>query len=552
MMHTPSPPDPPTPLPRPAPVGDRPPSWRPFGYLLLLPAAVLGLITLVLPTLQVVASSFHSGGLPRSARRFVGIDNYVHLLINDRFWAAAATSLSLALLPLVILLILVPVLGFALDRGGRPTRLAGRIALSFPLAFFSPVALATAWDQPVHALTLPLAVGASLFGSVCGVGLIVALAALRDRGAPMRAKAATAAIAAIAVVAVSLQAFSFTHALRVRGRPFTLGELMFAQVFAYLRTGVGAAAATLLGVLLGAFGILATVIAVRTRLSIKLLPTAGPATGRADGGAAGDGAGGTAGRVLIAVVALLVVAAVTVGTQLPWLRDVLAPDPPPDLPRLVNRFGPWNQFLTWVPPFLGAVVAVGAAFLAALGIGGLRPLGWHSEWLLLPFAPWLFVGVLPLSEAFHRVSIALRLNGTLLGLVPPILLSVPALVVLTLFCRGQSALWASRPDRSALSFLRTVVLPALPLAGAFVCAHTVLGAQSLLWQLLESRPPNATTPALMVSHLAPYMEHLGPGCATPLAVTVPVLLALIAAQIWYLDRIAITAEDDPPMTPQKQ
>ena len=40
------------------------------------------------------------------------------------------------------------------------------------------------------------------------------------------------------------------------------------------------------------------------------------------------------------------------------------------------------------------------AYLGALGIGALRPLGRYSEWLLLPFSPWLFITALPLSVAF--------------------------------------------------------------------------------------------------------------------------------------------------------
>ncbi|NED57537.1 sugar ABC transporter permease, partial [Micromonospora aurantiaca] len=70
---------------------------------------------------------------------------------------------------------------------------------------------------------------------------------------------------------------------------------------------------------------------------------------------------------------------------------------------------------------LGAVVSVGAAFLGALGIGGLRPLGRRSEWLLLPFAPWLFVGIGPLSIAgFENVG-TLDLINSFGALIPPML-----------------------------------------------------------------------------------------------------------------------------------
>ena len=95
--------------------------------------------------------------------------------------------------------------------------------------------------------------------------------------------------------------------------------------------------------------------------------------------------------------------------------------------------------LRWLLPVLGAIVSVGTAFLAALGIGGLRPLGRHSEWLLLVFSPWLFVGVAPLSIAGFDNARHLGLLNHFIGLVPPVLLSVPSLLVLTLFCRTRAA-----------------------------------------------------------------------------------------------------------------
>lgn len=47
---------------------------------------------------------------------------------------------------------------------------------------------------------------------------------------------------------------------------------------------------------------------------------------------------------------------------------------------------------TRLPPFVSALLGVVVAALAAFGISGLRPFGRYSELLLLPFAPFLFVG----------------------------------------------------------------------------------------------------------------------------------------------------------------
>jgi hypothetical protein len=244
------------------------------------------------------------------------------------------------------------------------------------------------------------------------------------------------------------------------------------------------------------------------------------------------------------VAALVTVVVLIVATQLPWLSELLSPgDRRPAGPRIVGVIGPWTHVNTWLPPFLGALVAVGAAFLGALGIGGLRPLGRHSEWLLLPFAPWLFVGMLPLSYAYLQAVNGIGLSGTFLGLVPPMLLSVPALVLLTLFFRGQSEVWLRRPVHTAGSFLRSVVLPALPLAGLLVGAVTLLGAQSLSWQMMVSRPSSGLTAPLALVGASRLLYDIGPGLTTPPAVVLPLLAALVAAQIWYLDRIAIRTGD---------
>ncbi|MEV0588973.1 hypothetical protein [Nonomuraea sp. NPDC050310] len=79
---------------------------------------------------------------------------------------------------------------------------------------------------------------------------------------------------------------------------------------------------------------------------------------------------------------------------------------------------------------------MGVAYVGALGVGGLRPLGRHSQWLLLPFAPWLFTGTAPTVLASWLNVRSLDLLDTFVALVPPVAVSVPALVILTVLCRG--------------------------------------------------------------------------------------------------------------------
>jgi hypothetical protein len=218
-------------------------------------------------------------------------------------------------------------------------------------------------------------------------------------------------------------------------------------------------------------------------------------------------------------------AVVAVVAGMPWL-SALFEDAPATAPPIVH-------VNTWLPAFAGAVVSVGVAYLGALGIGGLRPLGRRSEWLLLPFAPWLFAGSGPLSIANWNTERGLGLVNTFAALVPPLLVSVPALVVLTLLCKGLAARGGD--------LLSGVVLPSLPMAGILVLAITLLNANDLLWPLLAAHRTELATASSFLFQAAGEFTA-GPvdvGVATPLAVIVLGLAAAAVAQVLYLDRLAL-------------
>jgi hypothetical protein len=325
----------------------------------------------------------------------------------------------------------------------------------------------------------------------------------------------------------------------------TLSFLQFSRSFMVFDFGRGAAVATVTGVVLGVLGIAATLIAVIAALRIELTPP--------DRAAAvpGDPAGPVRRPVnpvgvLVAVVALLAILAVVLIGVWPWLSALFSsPDPRASAP--TSAADARTYVNTWVPPLLGALVSVGIAFLAALGIGGLRPMGRNSEWLLLPFAPWLFVGIGPLSLAGWENARELELVGTFAGLIPPMLVSVPALVLLTLFCRGRAPLWQAQVAAgvsAGTSFLRVVVVPALPMAAFLGGAVVMINAQSLLWPLLVGTDRDgATAPVALVRELSRYgQSEVSVGFVTPFAVVVVALLALGALQVGYLDRLAITTD----------
>ncbi|WP_188188148.1 hypothetical protein [Nonomuraea sp. SYSU D8015] len=615
-------------------------SFRAIGWLLVLPAFLGALITLVLPTAQTIWLSFQSGGVLREIE-YAGLANYDELLREGEIFPALMVTLSLIIVPLLVAVLVAPLLALALDRAGTWPRRAGRIVTSLAIVTFSPVGVATAWFQGVspeasgllalaHGLrdpvtapaALQLIIAAATFGVVCALGVLAYLPALRG-GTPLPAMIVVGVLMAIAVVAVGLQTFSIGFVL-TRGGPNgstqTLMGLQYQLAFIEVELGAGASVATLVGVLLGVLGLVATAVAVAFRTRITLIPTAGalapgasatggppvseahapgphapgphapgtplsappaggpplfsppPPTGPPTGPPAGPPGGPPAGSsggpvagsplagpptggppaagssgaaptppssrpvktagVVVGVSALVLFVAVGVVLTWPWISGASAsPDSPAG--------GLQAQVNTWVPAIAGALVSVGVAYLAALGIGGLRPLGRGSDWLLLVFAPWLFVGTGPLGVANWQNVYNLGLLNSFLALVPPLLVSVPALLVLTLLCRGL----AERNDRD---FFGGVVLPSLPMAGILTGAVALLNAQDLLWPLLVAvKPALHTAPVAQVNQLSRFGApgSLDVGAATPLLVIVVALLAAVAAQLFYLDRLALSTND---------
>ncbi|GAB2835424.1 hypothetical protein GCM10027176_44690 [Actinoallomurus bryophytorum] len=535
--------------------------------LLLVPAALTALVTLVVPTGQTIVRSLQRGGGIGLPARSAGLRNYTELLGSATFWKALFFSASFAIIPLVVLLVVGPALAAALERAGTWPRRVGRILLSLPLVVFSPVAIAAGWiagqrDGGIATAfgrlgrggaaspTLPLITAAATFGLLCGLALLVFLPVMRGRseGRPLTpVMVAVGSITVLAAFAVALQVFSL-DVMMASGRQPTLAMLEYRAAYFYADFGGGAAVATVTGLLLGVLGVLATIVAVRTGVRIELRPASAPQQPD-EPSPSPDG-----GRVAVGVVVLALVLAIAVVCSWPWLSSLssgghaLPVGPRTPTGRLYTN--------TWIPPVLSAIVSVGAAYLGALGIGGLRPLGRRSEWLLLPFAPWLFVGIGPLSIVDYENARRLGAINHFAGLLPPLLLSVPSLLVLTIFCRTRAALWRAEQARGAPAFVRLVALPALPLA-AFMGGVTVLfGAHGLLWPTLVSTSGEMqTAPMAVFRQIAQYGAGLGgtgSGIATPIILVVVFFLALGALQVLYLDRLVITtgpageAGDDAP------
>ncbi|MEU7714749.1 sugar ABC transporter permease [Micromonospora chalcea] len=534
-------------VPAPQPTQPNRPARTLIGLALIVPAVIAWIWSYVLPTLSTVARSFEGDG-PRRSGESAGAANYESAFASG-FVGQVGFAVLLSLIPLVVALLAAPLLAVLADRAGRVARLVTRGVLALPLAAYAPVAVFLGRrteniENGTYTETLQSprtflvsALAQVTFGLVVAVAATLYLSALRHREPDQRpapAMLAVGGLLGLGVLAATLQTFTAPLILTgggPRGDYTATPVFSIAQTsFRTLRLGAGSATSTLLLVLLGLLGLAAVALILATRLRIEF-------DGWRDRPAVREAESYSGRRPLLiglTAVALVVVLGVTLWASLPWLRNFSADTGP--LPRGVDTA---NLFAnTWVPPLLSTLVAVGLAALAGFGIGALRPLGRWSDLLLVPFAPWLFVGAGPLAIANFERTMEREQLGLFLGLVPPTWLSVPALFAFTLLFRGQHERW-----RSGGSVGRTLLLPALPMLAVTALPTWLAHAQSPLWTTLVSKGPDSLTAPVLVQMVA--SRAFGAGGELPLGLVLPLpmlilfVLLFVALMVGYVDRLAI-------------
>jgi hypothetical protein len=164
---------------------------------------------------------------------------------------------------------------------------------------------------------------------------------------------------------------------------------------------------------------------------------------------------------------------------------------------------------------------------------------------LLPFSPWLFVTIGPLSLA---AFMSLRQAGqfsTTFALLTPIWVSVPMLFVLTLFFKGAARRWqAARTEGvSAMgAFFGKVIGPSIPLALLLGGLGLLVSSQELLWSAIAS-----TRQITVNVGIAKVLGQLG---TTPAALAAGIRLAVLPTfalgfvvlavlELLYVDRLAL-------------
>jgi ABC-type sugar transport system permease subunit len=515
----------------------RSPAAAVVGLLLTIPAYILLVTTYVLPAVTTVRWSFQRYNPLRGEATGVGTENY-QAAVEDGLGGRFAYGLLLAVLPLVAVAVVAPLLAWTAHRGGRTVRWITRAVLIIPLAAFAPLAVVVSQmlasqDGDPRTPTVRAIFWLGSFAVTVALGATVFLAVLRRRDPARRPWSAAAVVGALAlgtVLAVAVQEFTSAAGFR-RGDEGPPALAIYDRAFTALRYGEAAVYATLMLLVLMILGIGAGLLIVLSGLRMEVDDRPDPADR------------GRPPRVLWAVIAgslLLLVLAAWWFANRHWLGGVT------NTSRANVSTG---EVLadTWLPPFVSALLGLVVAGLAAFGISGLRPFGRHSEWLLMPFAPFLFVGVTPLIIAWYDGIREDGRIGSFWAAVPPVL--VPALLfVLALILRGQALRRETLfQEGRPVTWARTLA-PVLPMVAIAFLVTWLVRVHDVLWQ------STATLPDLTAPTILRRFASGPPGTEAPYGLLMPVwllpLLVLIgiAAQLFYLDRVALRAgrpERDP-------
>jgi hypothetical protein len=511
-----------------------------LGLILLAAPVIAAVSAYLLPTIRTIQLSRIEGLSVFGSAETIGPANYDEVFAEGAF-TAGLTGLAGPTLAMILAgAVFAPLAAWLLHRAGSRVRATARIVWSLAAITFAPAALTVAWL--IARLTSGSDREASLYdwsgvisGVVVGLCVLAGLAAMRGTETGGRAALpVTACLAAFAIAAAGLQTFAYSV---VSGLPEDAGTPV-AQIFDGLYSGISPGLSTaksvLLMAILAALGIGAALVFITARTRIDVIP----ADRSADDADPRDPAPPRPAATVLGLVALLLLLGAVGFYLLPWLaRMGEDTSEGADLWLAIRR--------TWGPPLITTVVALPVAALGGYAIGALRPLGNASRWLLLLFAPWLFIGSGPLGAA-NLEAVAGEGEYMVIGSFPPrAWIAIPLLFVFTALFWGledrrrADLMRDVEPGAARLAFLNA----AWPMVALMGLVLLLVNAQDLFWQQLTFQDMLSSGP--MISALENLkLEESGVALGFPVPLLVLYALAATAAAIWYLPRLAIRAGKD--------
>ncbi|WP_157930533.1 hypothetical protein [Glycomyces xiaoerkulensis] len=529
----------PPPLPYPAPPSSSSGVRLAAGLPLLIVPVVALVIAYLLPTIRTISHSMRSGAPFFGDSESVGLDNYELVLGDLPFLDGFLVLLRPVLATVIAGAVIAPLVAWCLHHAGAATRLASRIVWGIAAVLFAPAAMTLAWyvsviqdhtgeGAPWEDASL-LDWASLMTGVVLATGILVALAAFRggtDTGKQAATVLTAAGLTAITLVAAGLQTFTFPYftALPVDSEPPPLVQI-FDSGFRLLEYGIGTAMSTVLLAVLAVLGIGAALLFILTRTRVDVSPGPGePRRFHLGAGPAG-------------ILLLVLFAAGVVISLWPWLT------------RLTNEStvegvdGTEVALDTWLPALMTTGIALTTSVVGGFAIGAFRPLGGGSRWLLLLFAPWLFVGSGPLVLAAYQSLADADDIGSYGSLLPRAWIAIPALFVFTALFWGledrRQAMVAAgaRPGKAAGAFA-TGALPMVALVGMFIW---LVNAQDTVWQVgVAGVEQNSASMTMLYEFQSAFATtDIGVGIGYPIVLLALFAAAMVVAAVFYLPRVGI-------------
>lgn len=535
-----------------------------LGLLFILPALAALIFARLIPTFRTFTLSFQDASLFGDPQ-FIGGENYQQLLQFSLLGRTVTFTLLITLNR--VLLVLIPPLIFGLGASSLKfgLRKAVRVFATVPWMLYSPLALGVTWlllmnpmfgfatmnfnlgNPDLARWIILLMDGLSFFGLSCGIGITVYLAALKGenygegRKRPARTLIILAIIMVVGTAALTLQGGS-TVTFLTNGGPqnmtMTINLLILNQAFSLMRMGISAAIASPVLLLVMLLGIGIVLISVLTNFRLLAVPPKTEPTPLAKW------------LKVLAIILMIVFLIGLLISSMPYLLKLIPLFRSPGdgflegMTRTIGENPFWQTLLnSWlVPVVIVLLVQFPITYLAAIGIGALRPFGKGSEWLLLLFAPWLFVTEILLIPGMTFTLLNLGLVNQFTGLALAYLINLPMLVVLTLFFRGQSQKLAA--DKEKIGFFKVYILPSLPLAAICVVVGIMAIQQDMVWSAAVLSAPNQMFLPVLFRRLRVMaigdMSGLG-GLMLLLRIPAFILSLLIfgAFQLFYFPRLGI-------------
>lgn len=444
--------------------------------LLLLPILIIVLVNLVLPTIFTIRASFYNVRIMSSSSEFIGFANYSRLLEDELFWQACTSFFLNALIQIVIVSLVTLIFSVAVQQQSKSMRSVLHALFSLPIAFYAPLSatllLYVAYRQFEQGTTLLILNSLLSFGIAASLGFFWYSAIWRANQASIphnqlrRTALLSWLISIIVVLGINLQSFLGEY---IFSQSTSFGSLYFRYFFMFFQIGVAQTLASLLIVALAILGLVATIIIITSDLRILRFKSEPEATTQT----ASSGA-----KVIGLIVAGLI------GLLSFWPIWLLFADLPASQANALETAQSVNVIGTFFGASISAAIQLVLAYLAALAIAALRPLGRHSEWLLLIFAPWLLVGLLPLLGQYFLTARDLGLLNSSLAFLPPTLLNIPLIFLFTLFFKGQAF-----KQNVEQSFFQRFILPSWPLVLTSAIVLFLSGWRNVLWNFSVANEP---------------------------------------------------------------